>query len=425
MERAWQLSGSVEGPAAPRWITLADATLLLARGREAEAAALFDAARLGEPRPEARRELRAFAGLTARLSPQWRAMWQGPQFGPDVQEDMAAVGALAAARAGGPLGNRPGANRAVTALGLRGAAELAVRAADDELARGLLDICGPRARTAIRACGDDPTMTAPAAMLLRSLPTPPASLIRVRLLGPSAIERCDTTEVHPDWRRERVRSLLGFLVLRPVASRESIAAAIWPDLDTSAASQNLRRTLNYLHGVLEPDRGPGDAPWFVRSDGDVVRLEREGLWVDVWELDAHLDAVARSDASAQPARLVDEVDAALALWRGDLLADIYDDWVGASREGLRARFVAATVRAGELHLGRGHVDRALAIASCALEAEPYSEAAHRLMMATHLARGDTAMAGRAYERCRAMLDELGAQPDAATTMLARAVFGAA
>lgn len=421
IERAERLTRNLEGVAPARWVQLARVALLLACGRESDAEAAFAEAGLGPPRAIARRELRGFVGLTARLDPGWRAVWASPEFGPDIAAELAAVGALLDARAGRAAAGRPGAHRAVVALGVRGAAELATRTNDDQLARGLIDLCGRRATAAIRACGEDRHLAVAAGALLRRVPTPPLREIRVSLLGPSTIERGEG-DMPPDWRRERVRSLFGFLALRRSASRETIAAAIWPDLDAAASAQNLRRTLNYLHGVLEPEREAGDAPWYVRSEGDSVRLVGEGLWVDVWELHARLDSVAASDSAGRPADVLAEIDAALTLWRGDLLGDIYDDWVAAPRDNLRARFVAATVRAGELRLGRGEIDRSLAIAARALDVEPYSEAAHRLMIATHLARGDKAMAATAYHRCVEALDELGAAPDPTTAMLARAVF---
>ena len=67
---------------------------------------------------------------------------------------------------------------------------------------------------------------------------------------------------------------------------------------------------------------------------------------------------------------------------------------------------------------RGHrhplVERALGV-------DPWREAAHRLVVATHLARGDDLAARRALRRYREAIDELGIDPGEATLMVERLV----
>ena len=51
----------------------------------------------------------------------------------------------------------------------------------------------------------------------------------------------------------------------------------------------------------------------------------------------------------------------------------------------------------------------------AVEAEPFRETGHQLLMRAHAAAGNTAEALRAYERCRRLVaDELGVDPSPAT-----------
>jgi DNA-binding SARP family transcriptional activator len=205
-------------------------------------------------------------------------------------------------------------------------------------------------------------------------------------------------------------------------SREVCATALWPESDAEAGLGNLRVTLGYLQKVLEPGRASGDAPWFVRTDGDALILSGDGLTVDAWELDRLLDAADESDRAGAPSAALRTYESALDLWHGDYLADVYDDWAGPERDRMRARFLAASVRAGELLLGQGSVDRALRIATRAVEAEPWSEPAHRLVMASHLARGDRASARHALDRCYSALAELGVDPEPSTAVFERAIL---
>jgi DNA-binding SARP family transcriptional activator len=417
---------AVEGSRPALYLTAVTAVLAFAAGDDAEAARLaagavaeLDALGL----EQGLRVLRPLLTAMYVLYPGVRDPWDQATLGPDRIAARDVARAFLEARAGEPAVALPDPGTVLANLPLRAATELAARRSDPMLARWLLDACTLRARDELRghAASGDAALARGARDLLRVLPTPPAEAVCIRMLGPSTIERDGEPSTHPDWRRERVRSLLAFLVVRRTTTREAAVAALWPDLDAAAGAQNLRRTLNYLHGVLEPDRQPGDAPWFVRSDGDTLRVVADSLSVDAWELDSLLDRAAAADAAGTPSEALGALDEALALWRGAFLADLFDEWTTAERDRLRARFLAASVRAGELRLGIGDIDRALAIAARALDAEPWSEAAHRLAIAAHLARGDRASARRAYDRCAAALGELGVDPDPATEMLARTI----
>lgn len=417
---------AVEGSRPAVYLTVVAASVAFAAGDETHAAVLATDAVAELDALGIEQGLHALQPLLATVyvfCPGTREAWDAAPLGPDRVAARAVARAFLTARAGEPEVELPEPGLVLANLPLLAATELAARRADSKLARWLLDQCGHRARDTFRrhAAAHDAALALGARELLRILPVPPTEPVRIRMLGPSTIEFGGVPTTHPDWRRERVRSLLAFLVIRQTTTRDAVIAALWPDLSAHAGAQNLRRTLNYLHGVLEPERQPGDAPWFVRSDGDTLRIVPESLSVDAWDLDALLDRAAEADAAGTPSVTIESLDEALALWRGAFLADLFDEWTNAERDRLHARFLAASVRAGELRLGIGDVDRALGIAARALDAEPWSEAAYRLAIAAHLARGDRGSAHRTYERCRAALAEFGVDPDPATEMLARSI----
>jgi LuxR family transcriptional regulator, maltose regulon positive regulatory protein len=228
---------------------------------------------------------------------------------------------------------------------------------------------------------------------------------------------------HPHWRRERVRALLLVLAARGGGTREELAGALWPDLDTTGALRNLRVTLSYLLTVLEPERGDGAPSFFVRAEGASLRLTTHGwLAVDAWQIEEMLDRAAEAERLGEPSAALDLYRRAVVLYRGPYLADAgYDEWALPHRDRLCARFVAAAVRAGELTLAAGEPDEALRLAARALETEPWSEGAHRLTVAAHLARGDRAAARRAMNTCLAQLDDLGVPPTEDTEIVLRAI----
>ena len=86
---------------------------------------------------------------------------------------------------------------------------------------------------------------------------------------------------------------------------------------------------------------------------------------------------------------------------------------------MTARFVAAAVRAAELHLSAGRADAAVRHARRALAADQWCEPAYRALIAAALARGDGSGALRLLDECDGMLAELGIAAGEQTEMLRR------
>jgi DNA-binding SARP family transcriptional activator len=301
------------------------------------------------------------------------------------------------------------------------AATLAVAASRGAAeAERLVDEIGPAcARRVPALAASPPPVLAPRVRRLaaRIPPRPPHDL-EIRLLGPTELRRDGVPVDDADWSRTKVRALLAHLVAHRDARREELIADLWPELDETAGRGNLRFTLTCLQRVLEPDRGPGQPAFFVRADGDRLRLvPSDHLVVDAWRFERDLD---EAEGARSPGPALEAYTRALPLWRGRYLSDLpYADWAAAPRERLDARFVAAAVRAGELFLARDGGARALELAALALDVDPYRETAFRLQAAAHLAMGDRAAMRLALARCREALSQLGAAPEPETEMLER------
>lgn len=294
-------------------------------------------------------------------------------------------------------------------------------AADNSPPGELLEAIGSRLRPALRVALDTPgtsaAVAAGCARLLVDLPAEPTSRLRIRVLGPLELLRDGETVAQPELRRQRVRELLCFLVARRRVRREEVTEELWPELDDRG--RNLRVTLSYLQRVLQPERGDGDPPYFVRSTGPWLTLEGpERLAVDAWELDARLDHADRAERDGAPALALAAYREALPLWRGEPFADVpYADWAEPERTRLRTRYTAAAVRAGELLLAAGAPADARRAAERAITVDTIAENAYQLLARTHLAEENIGGARQAVDACRAALATLDLAPSGATVAL--------
>jgi LuxR family transcriptional regulator, maltose regulon positive regulatory protein len=414
----------------------AAAAIALGRGDEAEAARLYREQLGSRPVTEGRARyghLRRLPLLYV-LLPETRAQFAEADLGPSHQTQLRLASALVALREQGdlaPAATLP-ADAWVAMAGLLPEAwtvELATAAAAGGRpgASTVVTDAGPKVRPALtrvsERSGAPKALTTWARTLLDAVPPEPESVLELSVLGPTVLRRDGRLVDHPHWRRERVRALLLVLVARGGGTREELAGALWPDLDGPGGLRNLRVTLSYLVAVMEPDRREGAPPFFVRSEGASLRLASHGwLVVDAREFDDLCDRAAEADRMGEPSGALESYRRALRLYHGPYLSDAgYEEWALPHRDRLSARFVAAAVRAGELTLAAGNPDEALRLAARALEAEPWAEDAHRLTVASHLARGDRAAARRAMHTCLAQLDDLGVKPTEVTETVLRRI----
>jgi DNA-binding SARP family transcriptional activator len=292
------------------------------------------------------------------------------------------------------------------------------------LAEWLVNQVPEEARAELRHLTREPGAVGRAAGdLLAHLPALPARPLEISVLGPLELAIDGTTVTAPELRRSRVRTLLALLVVHGTLTRDLAIDLLWPEHDPAAGARNLRVTLTYLRHLLEPERPAGEASFHLRGDANTITLyPSDHLVVDLWELRRLRRDADLSRERADIDRTIMLLDAATSKWRGDPLTDLADV-VGPEHEIERVRLLQldSLLELSELRLVRGQAMNALLNAERALALDFYSERAHRLAIAAALRTHDQQRAEAATERARAMLGELGAEPEPATQILLRHV----
>ena len=341
------------------------------------------------------------------LLPETRPMWDGLAMEGTIAQARQIVQAFAAARDGDHTSlstiEWPEPGLIAAYVPVRWAAELAMlgahanRQEGRRLAGWLCEHWQRPARDALSAWVDDSELGETARGLLAHTPTPPSQSIEIKTLGQLDVSVDGAPTHDPNWRRERVQALLFWLVLHPETSRDRAATALWPNLDRDRSAKNLRTTLNYLHGVLEPTRSSGDAPWFVRTVGQRLTLHPTTT-VDLWCFHDRLDRADEADRAGHPRDALPLLLEAIAEWRGDPAADLDHEWLELERIHARSRYVRASCRAAELLVAIGQPDRAITAARPALDADPYHERSYRALADAYRAIGDHTSARAILER---------------------------
>jgi DNA-binding SARP family transcriptional activator/DNA-binding beta-propeller fold protein YncE/energy-coupling factor transporter ATP-binding protein EcfA2 len=244
------------------------------------------------------------------------------------------------------------------------------------------------------------------------------TVLQIKLLGPFEVAVGD--EPAQGFDSDKVRALLAYLAAEAGRShrRETLAGLFWPEQSERSARANLRRALANLRQVI------GDE----KADPPFLAISRQTIRFNLAS-DQRLDVTDFSHLTAGQGATVEELEEALALYRGPFMAGFtladcaeFETWQLVNREALQRTAVGAMRRLAGAYAQLGLIDQALPHARRRLTLEPWDEDGHRQVMRLLAHSGRRSEALAQYEICRQSLAEaLGVEPEAETEQLAERI----
>jgi DNA-binding SARP family transcriptional activator len=238
------------------------------------------------------------------------------------------------------------------------------------------------------------------------------------LLGPLVV-RCGGVVLPVP--RGRQRAVLAVLLLNVgrVVSVGEIAETLWGPAPLPSASATVRNYVKRLRRVL----GNADQARIVtRSPGYVIEVDPGEL--DVARFEVLLEGARNAARGDSWEAAADQARAALALWRGEPLADVESEALSLREV---PRLTELRLQAEELRIDAelrlGHYGVVIAEVERMAAAHPLREHLHALLMLALYRDGRQAEALAAYQHARRVLvDELGAEPGAELRELHRQIL---
>jgi TolB-like protein/DNA-binding SARP family transcriptional activator/Tfp pilus assembly protein PilF len=203
------------------------------------------------------------------------------------------------------------------------------------------------------------------------------------------------------------RALLAILALAPggQVARERLCGLLWGDRGEEQARSSLRQSLAILRKEL------GAAASVLRSEDDHISLNFAMLSIDAVEV----LSISRIDDPERFAR-------AAELYQGDLLADLalredtFEDWLRSERQ----RLTDAAIVVFERLAASGDASLRITYAKRLVTLDPMREASQRSMMLAYHAAGETGLALKQFDSCKAILAAEFRVPPAPETLELRA-----
>jgi DNA-binding SARP family transcriptional activator len=240
------------------------------------------------------------------------------------------------------------------------------------------------------------------------------SKLQFRLFGKFAAN--DGSDALKGLEAAKNQELLSYLLIHRNQnhSREALAGLLWSENSTERSKKYLRQALWHLQAVFDSGSAVGEK--IILVEHDWLKLNPANRpWCDVAEFE---DAFAASEGKAGNQldhELAGTLKQAIALYRDDLLAGWYHDWILFERERLQNRYLIMLDKLLGYSCQRCEYEAGQTYGEMILRHDPAHERTHRQLMGLYYSTGDRTAALRQYDRCAAALkQELGIAPERRT-----------
>jgi LuxR family maltose regulon positive regulatory protein len=246
--------------------------------------------------------------------------------------------------------------------------------------------------------------------------------LTIRMLGPVEIFRDPARPLAADaWTTKRARDILCFIASRRHrrASKDTIIDTFWGEADFDAVEKNFHPTVSHIRKALNSNQLLKQN-FLLYRDGDYQLNPDFSYFIDTEEFDR---LVAEGEALRRAGNqelYIESYEKALALYRGDFMQSVYDEWVDEHRSYYREQYLRLLESLAAAAEKTQEWPRALDLAQQILRDDPFREDIHCTIMRAHAALGNRVAVKEQYESLRKLMkEELGVEPVAETQKIFR------
>jgi DNA-binding SARP family transcriptional activator len=211
---------------------------------------------------------------------------------------------------------------------------------------------------------------------------------RIELFGGMRVTIGDQTVHVP--RERKAADLLAYLAYYPHIRhpRERLQDILWPDAANS--KENLNLAVSRLGKCLEPD-GSVKHGIYLFSDRSVIALRPENVKTDIAEFE---DWLKQAHATSEPEHKVFCLEAAMKLYRGELLPEFYEEWSDQERRRWEEASLRTLKTLVQLHLKAERYEIALEFAQRLVKVDWTNEEVQQRLLILHTLTGGLEVALR-------------------------------
>ena len=233
----------------------------------------------------------------------------------------------------------------------------------------------------------------------------PTDALEIRLFGRVSVDRGGHRL--PDLSAKALELLCYLLLHRDRGhTRESLGGLLWPEAPDSLSRKYLRQTLWQLHSALadRADHGHGSAEALLTLDPGWVRVNpKADWWLDVAAFEEAYSHCRETPGWELTDPQAQTLEAAVALYRGDLIEAWYQDWCIYERNRLQLTHLAMLEQLMSYCEAHRQYAKGVGYGQSILRHDPARESTHRQLMRLYYRAGDRTTSLRQYDHCAAVV----------------------
>ncbi len=237
--------------------------------------------------------------------------------------------------------------------------------------------------------------------------------LTVNMLGFIEIYRDPTKPFASDaWTTKRARDIFCFIAAgkNQRAEKDIIIDNFWGADELTTIEKNFHPTISHIRKALN-SRQTFKQNFLIFRDG-AYQLNPELVYsIDTENFENFINTAEKAKREKDIASFRRNLEAARALYRGEFMAGVYEDWVEEKRHYYLKQFMRILTALAKLEFSEKNWSGVLKFTDQILQTDPFREDIHRLTMKVFAAQGKSFAVREQYETVRNLLSkELGVAP---------------
>lgn len=278
----------------------------------------------------------------------------------------------------------------------------------------------------LRRLVDAPVRATPAAADAPVIVAASVTDLTINVLGPVEIHRDPSLPFAADaWTTRRARDIFCFIATSKHrrVQKDVLIDTFWPDEEPDVVEKNFHPTISHIRKALNSHQA-FKQNFLVFRDGAYQLNPEMSYSIDSENFELMIAEAEVAKREKDGILLREKLEAAYALYRGEYMSGVYDEWAVDRRHYYSEQFARALAALAKLSFAERKWNAVGKFAGEIIESDPYREDMHRLMMKVYAAQGNSAAVKDQFDSLRGLLkDELGIEPAVETRRLVKELLG--
>lgn len=230
--------------------------------------------------------------------------------------------------------------------------------------------------------------------------------LKVKFFGELEIRKGEEFIKEKNWKTQKAKSLFCYLTVHREQrfNRDKLIEIFWPNASFSAGRGSLRTAINFIRETI------GDSSVIYEKETYSMNPDWK-IWIDCVEFERMLNQAQELVQKGDEQGTIAKCKLAHAVYRGDFLPEVYDNWTEDRRQFYREKYLGALTRIANYCYMKGDFKNAIDNCGKIIKKDKLQEEAYYLLIQCYLKIRNRKRALNIYKQlCRLLRENFQSEP---------------